>query len=83
VSQANNRPGRFTGGLIAWRFVASEIAPPDARVRRVPGFSPVMSRNVRPNVPRLDHPVWNAMSVMGRSVSRSNAVARSMRRVSR
>jgi hypothetical protein len=43
----------------------------------------VTSRNVRPNVPRLDQPVSNAISVMGRSVSRSMAVARSIRRVSR
>jgi hypothetical protein len=42
-----------------------------------------MSRKVRPNVPRLLQPVWKAISVMGRSVSRSSAVARSMRRVSR
>ena len=54
-----------------------------SRARSSPGLSPVTSRNVRPNVPRLFQPVWNAMSVMGRSVSRSSAVARSIRRVSR
>jgi hypothetical protein len=47
------------------------------------GLSPVMSRNVRPNVPRLSQPVKKAISVMDRSVSRSRAVARSMRRVRR
>ncbi len=54
-----------------------------ARWRIVRGLSPVMSRNVRPKVPRLFQPVPNAMSVTGRSVSRSSAVARSMRRVSK
>src|SRR5215471_5157498 len=48
-----------------------------------PGLSPVTSRNVRPKVPRLSQPVFNAISVTARSVSRSNAVARSMRRVRR
>jgi hypothetical protein len=47
------------------------------------GLAPVMSRNVRPNVPRLSQPVSKAISVMDRSVSRSSVVARSMRRVSR
>jgi hypothetical protein len=42
-----------------------------------------MSRKVRPKVPRLAQPVSKAMSVMGRSVSRSSVIARSMRRVSR
>ena len=37
----------------------------------------------RPNVPRLCQPVSKAISVIGRSVSRSSAVARSIRRVSR
>ena len=45
--------------------------------------SPVMSRKVRVNVPRLDQPVSKAISVMESSVSRSSAVAFSMRRVSR
>src|SRR5580658_2079073 len=53
------------------------------RARIAPGLSPVTSRTVRPNVPRLAQPVWKAMSVMDRSVSRSGAVARSIRRVSR
>ena len=42
-----------------------------------------MSRKVRPNVPKLSQPVSKAISVMDTSVSRSSAVARSMRRVSR
>ena len=54
-----------------------------SRARSSPGLSPVTSRNVRPKVPRLFQPVWNAISVIGRSVSRSSAVARSIRRVSR
>src|SRR5438876_8933381 len=48
-----------------------------ARARFAPGLSPVTSRKVRPNVPRLSQPVWKAISVMDRSVSRSSAVARS------
>ncbi len=63
-------------------------APARARCGRLlagagasPGLSPVTSRKVRPKVPRLFQPVWNAISVIGRSVSRSSAVARSMRRV--
>jgi hypothetical protein len=51
--------------------------------RTSPGLSPVMSRNTRPKVPRLFQPVWKAIVVMGRPVSRSSAAARSMRRVSR
>lgn len=51
--------------------------------RRFPGLSPVTSRNVRPNVPRLLHPVWNAISLIDIRVSRSRALAFSMRRVSR
>ena len=47
------------------------------------GLSPVTSRKVRPKVPRLLQPVSKAISVMASSVSRSSAVARSMRRVSR
>lgn len=62
---------------------SSPRAEAAARVRTALGLSPVMSRNVRPKVPRLCQPVWKAMSVMGWSVSRSSAVARSMRRVSR
>src|SRR6185503_12113376 len=54
-----------------------------SRARIAPGLSPVTSRNVRPKVPRLPHPVWNAISVIESSVSRSIAVARSMRRVSK
>ena len=54
-----------------------------ARARIALGLSPVTSRKVRPNVPKLSQPVSKAMSVMGKSVSRSSAVARSMRRVSR
>jgi hypothetical protein len=54
-----------------------------ARVRTAPGLSPVTSRNVRPNVPRLSQPVRKAISVIESSVSRSSAVARSMRRVSK
>src|SRR5580692_1688190 len=54
-----------------------------ARARIAPGVSPVMSCKVRPNVPRLPHPVRKAMSVTGRSVSRRSAMARSMRRASR
>src|SRR6476646_11609016 len=33
-----------------------------SRARSSLGLSPVMSRNVRPNVPRLFHPVSNAIS---------------------
>src|SRR5688500_17993972 len=51
-----------------------------SRARSSLGLSPVMSRNVRPNVPRLLQPVWKAISVMARSVSRSKAVALSIRR---
>jgi hypothetical protein len=51
--------------------------------RTSPGLSPVMSWNTRPKVPRLFQPVWKAIVVMGRPVSRSSAAARSMRRVSR
>lgn len=58
-------------------------ASPLPRVRTSPGLPPVMSRKVRPKVPRLDQPVAKAMSVMESSVSRSSALARSMRRVSR
>src|SRR5262245_41691552 len=54
-----------------------------SRVRSSLGLSPVTSRNTRPKVPRLFQPVWNAISMMGASVSRSSALARSMRRVSR
>jgi hypothetical protein len=53
------------------------------RARIALGFSPVTSRKVRPNVPRLPQPVTKAISVIDRSVSRSSAVARSMRRVSK
>src|SRR5690606_33362121 len=53
------------------------------RARSSLGLSPVMSRKVRPNVPRLFQPVCSAISRMGMSVSRSSAVARSIRRVSR
>src|SRR3546814_10425478 len=55
----------------------------DDEFRSSRGLSPVMSRKVRPNVPRLFQPVCSAMSRMGMSVSRSSAVARSIRRVSR
>jgi hypothetical protein len=61
----------------------SDFAAARARVRIARGLCPVMSRNVRPNVPRLCQPVWNAISMIGISVSRSSAIARSMRRVSR
>jgi hypothetical protein len=61
----------------------SPCAAARARERIVLGLSPVMSRKVRPNVPRLCQPVWKAISVIDSSVSRSSAVARSMRRVSR
>ena len=61
----------------------SSLACARARARIVLGLSPVTSRNVRPNVPRLSHPVTKAISVIDSSVSRSSAVARSMRRVSR
>jgi len=61
----------------------SSFASARARERTVPGLSPVTSRKVRPNVPRLSQPVTNAISVIESSVSRSSAVARSMRRVSR
>jgi hypothetical protein len=53
-----------------------------ARARIALGLSPVMSRKVRPNVPRLFQPSEGDLGD-GRSVSRSSAVARSMRRVSR
>ena len=36
-----------------------------------------------PKRARLSQPVWNAISVMASSVSRSSAFARSIRRVSR
>jgi hypothetical protein len=62
---------------------SSDFAAARARVRMVRGLCPVMSRNVRPNVPRLCQPVWKAISMMAISVSRSSAIARSMRRVSR
>jgi hypothetical protein len=54
-----------------------------SRERIAPGLSPVMSWKVRPKVPRLSQPVSNAISVMGMSVSRSSATARSTRRVSK
>ena len=54
-----------------------------ARVRSSRGLSPVMSRKVRPKVPRLFQPVAKAISMIGNSVSRSSAEARSIRRVSR
>src|SRR5262249_35934004 len=54
-----------------------------SRARNSPGLTPVMSRKVRPNVPRLLQPVEKQMSVIAWSVSRSKAVARSTRRVSR
>jgi len=66
---AGTRPSSFAAAL--------------ARSRIALGLSPVMSLKVRPNVPRLVQPVWNAMSVTGMSVSRNNAVARSTRLVSR
>ena len=51
--------------------------------RTLPGLSPVTSRKVRPKVPRLPQPVWNAISLIDICVSRSSALAFSMRRVSR
>jgi hypothetical protein len=42
-----------------------------------------MSRRVRPKVPKLAQPVRKATSVIDASLSRSSAIARSMRRVSR
>ena len=58
-------------------------AQPVSRARSSLGLSPVMSRKMRPKVPRLFQPVWNATSMIGKSVSRSSALARSIRRVSR
>jgi hypothetical protein len=37
--------------------LATEPAAARARERITPGLSPVTSRNVRPNVPRLSQPV--------------------------
>jgi hypothetical protein len=60
---------------------AAELSRVSSRV--LPGLSPVTSRNVRPKVPRLPQPVWNATSLIDICVSRSSALAFSMRRVSR
>ena len=50
------------------------------RRRYADGDSPTMSWNVRLNDPRLVKPTSRQISVTGRSVSRSSAIARSSRR---
>src|SRR6202171_4660231 len=50
------------------------------RARYADGGSPTIAREVRLNVPRLLNPTSKQISVTGRSVSRSNSIARSTRR---
>src|SRR4249919_1340763 len=77
------RFGRRAALTKQWGTSSSSWATDWSCSRNSAGALPVMSRKMRPNVPRLDQPVSKAMSVMGRSVSRRSAVAFSIRRVRR
>ena len=77
------RLGRCAALRTQWGTLPRSEAAARARSRIAPGLSPVISRNIRPKVPRLAQPVWKAIWVIGKWVSRSSAVARSIRRVSR
>src|SRR5262245_10759270 len=77
------RPGRWAARRMQAGTGSSWCGAAFSRARSSPGLSPVTSRKVRPKVPRLFHPVSHAISMMERSVSRSSALARSIRRVSR
>src|SRR5579875_1626880 len=66
--------------VIAQHAGTRSLAPsPANRLRYTDGGSPMISRKVRLNVPRLAKPTSKQISVTGRWVSRSSSIARSTR----